>query len=886
MSNEPLAKSNWQVKTGLQCLALFLLWLLMWAPVQSAGLDRIVIGGTDGQDPLDTTSGCSVVLALSGGGARGLSTIGILRAFEEKHIHVRSIAGTSMGGIVGGLYAAGYSPEELASIAAEINFNSIFSNAPSRRTMFLTQRQERDRHLLSVRFDGFRPVIPKALSVGQELTNILTELTTKASYHSHADFGRLPIPFLAVSTDIVSGEEVILGSGPMADAMSATMAFPLALAGVETAERILMDGGMVTPVPVKLASRMCDSIDLVVAVNTASKLLPKDELTTPLHIASQVTTIMTADQLREQLASADYVIEPPIDEYSSVDFDYLDSLLERGYRVGLAAADSILRISRERQHKTVYRIESLLIEADRTGLDSLLTAQLGGSTVTRKDLVSRLKHLCNKHGIFRLEAVPVAAAQDSTAVTPIELRLKVRSCFGYDRALFRFEGNTIFDDSTLAAQLLYSKEAITPGELNRGLDRIINLYVVNGFDMVDVSSVDIDHETTTITVTIDEAVIEGIDVENNRRTKEWFVRSYFSLKSGEPYSTSRASGGIANIYGTDLFDRVTVGVVPSTTGARVKLHVDEKAYHQLRLGWHWHDTYESEEFAEFLDDNVGGMGLQYLFGARYGPDRQDYYGSFKADRILSSYVTARIAAYHRRLNRQLYVGEDTEVGIREENRTGAEFTLGQQIRRLGTLSAGVTVDEMEYEHSEDGRVEEFSLRILHFQSLVEDFDRIPFPESGRKHLFRLDFAGKYLGGDVEFTKFFTSIEGYFRIGNYLNYHPRIAIGVSRSGLPPSEQFFIGGSDSFAGLKTHQLSGDKMVLFNHELRVSLPLHLYLTARYDLGEVYAKSDQIKLRNIRHGVGAFIALDSPIGPVEFGYGVANSDINHSYLNIGLKF
>ncbi|MEW5995634.1 MAG: patatin-like phospholipase family protein, partial [Candidatus Zixiibacteriota bacterium] len=122
--------------------------------------ERVVIGGLDGLDPDDTREHYAVLLALSGGGARGLATIGLLKAFEEKGIDVAAVAGVSMGGIVGGLYAAGYTPEELETLVRDINFDELFSNAPKRTSMFLTQREERERHLMSVRFDGVVPVIP------------------------------------------------------------------------------------------------------------------------------------------------------------------------------------------------------------------------------------------------------------------------------------------------------------------------------------------------------------------------------------------------------------------------------------------------------------------------------------------------------------------------------------------------------------------------------------------------------------------------------------------------------------------------------------------------------------------------------------------------------
>ena len=230
--------------------------------------DTLRIGGLSGADPDLQAESYPILLALSGGGARGLASIGLLQAFEEKNIKVAAITGTSMGGIVGGLYACGHSPEELKKIIQAIDFTTLFTNTPARSSMFLTQRQERDRHLVSLRFDGLRPHIPQGLTAGQRLTSLLTSLTAKANYRANGDFTRLPIPFKTITTDIVHGRMEVMSSGSLPDAMRATMAFPLAFTGVERNGMILMDGGMVAPIPVEQVKAMCDSVSLVVAVNT------------------------------------------------------------------------------------------------------------------------------------------------------------------------------------------------------------------------------------------------------------------------------------------------------------------------------------------------------------------------------------------------------------------------------------------------------------------------------------------------------------------------------------------------------------------------------------------------------------------------------------------
>ncbi len=864
-------------------LTFIVLWLTL-SVVAGHGRESIVVGGLDGLDQFDNTERFPVLLALSGGGARGLAAIGILRAFEEKGVTVAAITGTSIGGIIGGLYACGYSPDELERIIDGIDLGGLFSNRPARRTMFLTQREERNRHLLSLRLDGLRPILPRALTAGQKLTAILTTLTTKAGYHSAGDFNRLPIPFKTISTDIVSGREIILDRGSLADAMRATIGFPLAFTPLDKDGQLLMDGGLVTPIPVALVRTMNDSVTFTVAVNTASPLRPRRQLTTAVDIANQATSIMTADKLTAQVELADYTVAPPMGDIGMTDFKYKDSLIEIGYRAGLRAADSIIVLLRQQEDNSRFSIMKVRHSSGPLGPAQDAQARLGGVTMSRKQLVAHLKSLLVAHNLFRLEVEIETTCSSSVSDREVTLHFNSVPAWPTSETRCLFEGNRIYNDSTLTRLLLPPDSLLTPHALRQGVERVLELYRHDGHDLVYARDVTVDTDEKLVSVTLDEAIITSITVADNQRTRDWFVLSSFPSKVGEPYSTRRASRGLANIYGTDLFNRVTIDLLPSDNGAAVVIGVEEKHNRQLRLGWHWDDDYQSEEFLELLDDNVLGVGLEYLLHARYARERQDYFAGFKADRIISTYLTARLRAYHTRLHRSLFDAELEKTGTQEEIKLGAEVRFGQQIARFGTVNVALVAEQVEYR--DNGVSDRFGLRIFKVESLVETFDRIPFPESGKKHLFELKFAGKYLGGEVEYTRFYSSLEAYWAVGSYLNYHPRLAVGLSRSGLPASERFYLGGTHSFAGFRTHQLTGDKVLKMSHEIRVKLPFRLYLSLRYDVGEVYNSADQMKLSRLRHGLGVIAALDSPIGPFEFGYGVASDGFERYYLNVGLAF
>jgi NTE family protein len=829
-----------------------------------------------------------VGLALSGGGARGLSQVGVIKALEEAKLKPRAIAGTSIGGIIGGLYASGLSADSLASIVKSIDFNALFSDRPSRTSLFLTQRPEKDRYLLAIRFDGFRPFIPQGLTAGQKLTDLISRLTVEAGYISGGYFEKLQIPYNTVTTDIVSGREIVLKKGNLADAIRATMAFPLAFTGIETEGMILMDGGMVNPIPVDVVRELDPDLDLIIAVNTTSDLLKKDDIKTPIDIANQVTSIMTMDKKEASLNSAEVIIKPDIEEYPSSGFGDVEELINHGYLAGQKAIPEIRQIlNQSNLTKSYYVISAELVDLPADFDISRIDLPNPGY-YSRRDLEEIAGQIYRKQNLFSVAFDFIPYGTDSSGIKKISLKIRLVPKPKFQAINFAISGNDYVDDSTVLAMLEGGRSHLSSEDVIEFGDRLNKKYRELGFDLAHVRSFTYSPELQNLKVDIDEAIIRKINIRGNTRTKGWLIRSNFPCKEGEPFNSREASKGVANIYSTGLFDRVTMNILPGDGGAVVQIDVDEKKYTQMRFGWHWDDIYQSEEFAEILDDNIFGTGQELMIYGQYGNQRQKYEISMKADRFFSTYFTYRLGAYYGILNRKLYDSKGHSNNSIREERLGVEFMLGQQIFRLGTVTGSIRWEDIKNKYRPAGTGNQQRLRTLTMRSLVETIDRNYFPNSGKKHLFFIEYAADILGGKARYTKIFSSIESYFHLGDRLNFHPKIAVGWidSEYPIPISEKFFLGGAYSFSGYKTDELMGDKMFLGNLELRFRLPYRFYLTGKYDIGEVYASADQIKLRNLRTGFGISLGFDSPVGPLDFMYGKARDRIDRYYLNMGLRF
>ena len=271
-----------------------------------------------------------VALVLSGGGARGVSQVGSLEVLDEHRIPYHCIVGTSIGSIIGGLLASGYSPSELDSLINSINWNDIFSlkEQSSRTDLFLDQKIIEDRSLITFRFKNFKFIVPEAISAGDQFNITLQRVFWNSLYKPHGSFDNLKLPFRAVATDIISGESISQKSGNIITAIRASATVPLRYTPIRSNGLILVDGGIFANIPAEQALEF--SPDLIIAINTVSPKLNSEDLNTPWNIADQVITISMDKFTRKQKEFADFIITPNIGRHKNTDFSNLDTLIRAG----------------------------------------------------------------------------------------------------------------------------------------------------------------------------------------------------------------------------------------------------------------------------------------------------------------------------------------------------------------------------------------------------------------------------------------------------------------------------------------------------------------------------------------------------------------------------
>jgi NTE family protein len=332
----------------------------------------------DETDPGTESGRPRIGLVLGGGGARGAAHIGVLRELERQRIPIDAIAGTSIGAVVGGLYASGRTPAELETLVGSIDWADAFIDTPPREDLVYRRKQDDAAYPakleLGVRDGSLR--IPKGLIQGQKLQLILQEQLLHVSGVS--DFDRLPTPFRAVASDIATGEPYVMSSGDLALAVRASMSAPGIFSPVEVDGHALVDGGLVGNVPVDVIRDM--DVDVIIAVDVEFPLYPPDQLHSALEITGQMLTILIRKETRRQLAGLgddDILIRPDLGAHGSTDFDNIEDVIEPGRVATAALADRLAALSVPEADYRAFMARRKLADGRNATIDFVRVADQG-----------------------------------------------------------------------------------------------------------------------------------------------------------------------------------------------------------------------------------------------------------------------------------------------------------------------------------------------------------------------------------------------------------------------------------------------------------------------------------------------------------------------------
>ncbi|MBS3739728.1 MAG: patatin-like phospholipase family protein [Psychroflexus sp.] len=303
-----------------------------------------------------------VGLVLSGGGAKGLAHIGALKMIEESGVKIDYISGTSMGAIVGGLYASGYTAEQLDSIFNKTNFTKLIRDELPREAKTFYEREESDKYAFTFPFDNFNLTLPTGISKGQNIYNLLAQLT---QHVKKEDFSQLDIPFFCIATNIETGQEVILDQGNLAQAISASGAIPTLFRPVEINGQLLTDGGVVNNYPIE--QLRLKEMDYIIGVDVQDSLFPRQKLKSGLDIMTQVNNFRTIKAMKTKRQQTDVYIRPNIKNFSVLSFDEGETIINNGLIASLEKYSELKQLAKlqnrpETTRKPIKILDSIYID--------------------------------------------------------------------------------------------------------------------------------------------------------------------------------------------------------------------------------------------------------------------------------------------------------------------------------------------------------------------------------------------------------------------------------------------------------------------------------------------------------------------------------------------
>lgn len=330
------------------------------------------------------TSAPKIGLVLSGGGAKGFAHIGTLKVIDSLGIKIDYIAGTSMGAIVGALYASGYSGRQLDSVFKSVDYDKVISDDLPRSSKTFYERVNTEKYAVNLPFDKFKIQLPSALSRGQNVYNLLSKLTLHVSEITR--FDQLPIPFFCIATNVENGEAVVLDSGNLAQAVTASGAFPSLFQPVVIDDQVLIDGGVVNNYPInKLKAK---GMDIIIGVDVQDGLKDRNDLKSAPDVLLQINNFRTINDMKLKSKITDIYINPDIKDFTVVSFSESKKIIENGK---LAALDKIEKLKKLPKYKTANAIRPIVDKVSTDSIKINLITIDGNKRYTRSYFLGKLK---------------------------------------------------------------------------------------------------------------------------------------------------------------------------------------------------------------------------------------------------------------------------------------------------------------------------------------------------------------------------------------------------------------------------------------------------------------------------------------------------------------
>ncbi len=824
-----------------------------------------------------------IALAMSGGGARGFSQPGVLKGLELRDIDIDCIAGTSIGAVVGGLYAAGYSADDLDSIIRAADWDEIISlaNEQDRSDLFIDQKEISDRSLLTLKFKKFKFVVPSAISVGTRYNEFLQKLVWNAPYFTD-NFDSLKFAFRAVSTDLANGSIYTFKSGNLSTALRASSIFPLRFSPVYMDRHVLVDGGILSNVPVQTAKEF--NPDYLIAVNTTSPLYKKGKLNTPWNIADQAVSISMKMFTDEALEQADIVIEPDLGIYPNDDFSNVDSLVHLGMEAVRAKAPEIISDLDSIIDRKIYSIfKNHFDYPDKMDfkilkITGVMTAQASGdNSVEYLDYQQLSNYLKAQLRSGRYASVEIEELPEGITLNFKEFN-KIKSITAETEIKSIDDSLALLINKNFDYPVIFNKKNI-----NSIKELILRFLNNEGYSFAKIDRMDFDENHHDLFLHLNVGFINKLDINGNDGTNRFLILREIDFSEGSILNTDNLLSAWENMVSTGLFTNVEIIPFYENDSLNVDIEVEEAGTQTVRLGGRVDNIRKIQAGIELIQDNLFNFGSRLSIRGVVGERDYEARLTTEVPRLLQTMLTFKASGYY--VSRDIYdyaTVEETDINTYKryildehtEEFLGVNASVGMQVERKGRLYGRLRLEKQRHYSVEAADIPGFyNISTLKLGAIFDSENRTFFPTEGRR--LELSLETTFLQDPS--LKGFSKAEYYHRMNFSINKShtivPSFLFGYADETLPLPEFFSLGGQDNFFGLRENEERGRQIIRGSLKYRYQIPwkffFDTYVSLRYDLGAVWGVPERIHFADLKHGVGATAAFDTPVGPAEFSVG-----------------
>jgi len=804
-----------------------------------------------------------LVLALTGGGARGFAHIGVLEALDEAGIRPDGIAGVSLGALVGGLYAGGVTPKEMSERFSAIDLEGILLDRPERRSLLLARKHEHSRHLLELRFDrSLVPLLPGAITPGQKVYRRLLELTLILPYRNADPWSEMKVPLRILATDFITGRPVELRRGDPTVAIRASMSIPLLFDPLDMDTLKLVDGGISANIPVDLAMRM--GADVVMVVDVTS---PLEELVPPVkpwQVVNQVTTILQDEDNRQALERADIIVRPDLRDFTNIGAADPDTIIRIGYDAmvrALPELQRLLRFAPSDDDGDTIRIMRIAPPLEEFNLPPVPEEWESRGWVTLGDVRGYLRRLYSC-GTVR----DTRAEYDSTArILTFAVHPTPRLCG------MKFHGNHLLPDALLGEP--FSGQLDRPVDYDscrNALERSLRLYRAAGYPTAEFEKVIYDSLTGTLELYIEEGRLEGIRFKGLQRVPSELLHQEVPLRFGRPITNDGILNGMRNLYATGLF-RTVYPVLERPPGGdggwNLVFYVQEHPSPPLRLGFSYQHERRTRGFAELTLMNPLNYAARMILFTSVGERDLDHHISFRADKVGGWPIVQNFTFGYAKSKRDLYDLQHHNITEYSQSRLGGKLEIGGQVPSWGLLAVTGRVEKHIDVYS--GKKEEYRLAALGARLAIDTQDRYPYPRRGVRGDVSVEFAGYITGSERSFNRLWGSFESYMTVQRRSTFLFRFTGRTADRTTPFDEQYRLGGIYSFPGLHLDERVG--IIQFaggtgmRYDLLSRLLSDVYIGARLDFGGSWNDpAAKFRRSDWMTSTSLYVALDTFLGPL----------------------